>query len=509
MHISIKRGKARYKVVNKRMIFYIIGIILEIEALLLLLPMLVALYYKEPISDYLITIGLLLLVGVASTIKKPKNAQIYAREGFVIVGLTWFVMSLFGALPFFLSGEIPNYIDAFFETVSGFTTTGASILTNVESMSKGLLFWRSFTHLIGGMGVLVFVLAIVPLGGSRSMHLMRAEVAGPTVGKIVPKMGDTAKILYALYLALAMIQTAFLIFGGMPLYDSVIHAFGTAGTGGFGIKANSVADYDSAYIEWVITIFMLLFSINFNLFYLILIGKVRQALSSEELRWFFVIVIASIAVIAVNIMPMYDSVAKAIRLAAFQVASIMSTTGYSTCNFDLWPELSKSILVVLMFIGGCAGSTSGGLKISRVLILLKSVKNEMAKMLHPQYINTVRVEHKPLDNNVAKNACTYGVAYMIIMVLSFLLVSIDEFDFETTMTAVFATLNDVGPGFNKVGPSGNFSMFSGFSKIVLICDMLIGRLEIFPILMILAPSTWISQKSYRKFFHRSEKMTEE
>lgn len=486
------------------MIFYIIGIILEIEALFILLSMLVALYYKEPVSDYLITAGLMLAAGGISTVKKPKDSQIYAREGFVIVGLTWIVMSLFGALPFFLSGEIPNYIDALFETISGFTTTGATILTDVESMPRGLLFWRSFTHLIGGMGVLVFVLAVVPLGGSRSMHLMRAEVAGPTVGKIVPKMGDTAKILYALYLALTTIETAFLIFGGMPLYDSVIHAMGTAGTGGFGIMNNSIAGYDSAYIEWVITIFMLLFSINFNLYYIMLIGKIRQAFASEELRCFFLIVAASVAVIAGNIRPMYESTAKAVRLAAFQVASIMSTTGYSTCDFDLWPELSKSILIVLMFIGGCAGSTSGGIKLSRVLILIKSVKNEMAKMLHPQYVNTVRAEGKPLDANVTKNACMYGVAYMIIMVVSFLLISIDEFDFETTMTAVFATLNDVGPGFHKVGPSGNFSMFSGFSKTVLMCDMLIGRLEIFPVLMILAPSTWISQKSYRKFFRRGE-----
>ena len=494
---------------NTKMLIYIIGLILKVEALLMALPMLVALCYKEPVSDYLITMGLLLLAGGIASFKKPEDTQIYAREGFAVVGLTWIIMSLFGALPFYMSGEIPSYIDAFFEIVSGFTTTGASILTDVEAMPKGLLFWRSLTHLVGGMGVLVFVLAIVPLGKYQSMHLMRAEVPGPTVGKLVPKMGDTAKILYALYLALTMIEMAFLIFGGMPLYDSAVHAFGTAGTGGFGIKNTSVAAYESPYIEWVITVFMILFSINFNLFYLILIGKIRQAVSSEELRTFLLVVLVAIGLITADVLPHYKDVAEALRMAAFQVASIVSTTGYSTCDFDVWPAFSKSILILLMFIGGCAGSTSGGLKMSRIIILFKSVKNNMAKMVHPQYVKSVRVEGKALEDSVSNGVCVYVAAYMIIMLLSFLLVSINEFDFETSFTGVLATLNNIGPGLAGTGPASNFAAFSPFSKLVFIIDMLLGRLEIFPVLMVLAPYTWVSRQKVRSIWKKRENVEEQ
>lgn len=494
---------------NRPMIFYIIGVILKIEAVLLVLPMLVSLIYKEDFAPFAFTIISLLVVGFICTFRKPKNTAIYAREGFVIVGITWVVMSIFGAMPFYISGEIPEFIDAFFETVSGFTTTGASILTDIEAMPKGLLFWRSLTHWVGGMGVLVFVLAIIPLGGTRSMHLMRAEAPGPKVGKITPKMGDTAKILYALYFALTMMEILLLCLGGMPFYDSVVHSFGTAGTGGFGIKAESIGAYDNAYFDGVITVFMILFSINFSLYYLLLLGKIRQVLASEELRWFLIIVFSSIGLITWNILPMYKQVGTAFRLAAFQVASVISTTGYSTCDFNLWPEFSKSILVVIMFIGACAGSTGGGIKVSRLIILCKAVKNEMSKMLHPQHINTVRIESKPLDLDTYKNACVFGVAYTMIMVVSFLLVSIDEFDFETSMTGVIATLNNIGPGLGMVGPAGGFSEFSVFSKLVFSIDMLLGRLEIFPILMILAPSTWINKSNIMRFFVRKKEDEEE
>ena len=422
--------------------------------------------------------------------KKPKNKLIYAKEGFVIVALSWFVLSLFGALPFFLSGEIPNYIDGFFEVVSGFTTTGSSILTDVEGMSNGLLFWRSFTHWIGGMGVLVFVLSIVPLAEGRSMFIMRAEVPGPTVDKLVPKIKKTAKILYQIYVVMTIILIVLLLLGGMPLFDSLLHAFGTAGTGGFGIKATSVGFYNSAYLDIVITIFMILFGINFNLFYLIITGSIVTALKSEELKHYLIIIGLSTLAIAINILPNYKNIFQSLRYSAFQVASIITTTGYATTDFNQWPMFSKGVLFLLMFIGACAGSTGGGIKVSRLMIAIKSSLQHIKGMIHPRYVNTVRYEKKPVDNSVLKSIHVYLSLYLFIYLISILLVSVDNFDFETTISAVTTCLNNVGPGFSAVGPAGSFYGFSNFSKIILSLNMLIGRLEIFPILMLFTPSLW-------------------
>ena len=369
---------------NRRMIFYVIGQIINIEAALLLLPAAVSLYYKEEcLTAFLITAGIALTVGLILTLtSRPGNHLIYAKDGFVIVTLAWLAMSVIGALPFVISGEMSNYIDAFFETVSGFTTTGASVLTDVEKMSQGLLFWRSFTHWIGGMGVLVFVMAIIPNISDRSIHIIRAEMPGPIVGKLVPKLKNTAKILYLIYIVMTVLEVVFLLCGGMPLYDSMVHAFGTAGTGGFGIKASSLAGY-SPYLQWVIAVFMLLFGINFNIYYLVLIRRFRSVFRSTEMWSYIGLVVLSISAITVNIYPVSQSFSEALRLSAFQVSSVITTTGYATADFNLWPEMSKGILLFLMFIGGCAGSTAGGLKVSRVVILLKMIRRELNRMLHP------------------------------------------------------------------------------------------------------------------------------
>ncbi len=378
---------------NRRMIFYVIGQIINIEAALLLLPAAVSLYYKEEcLTAFLITAGIALTVGLILTLtSRPGNHLIYAKDGFVIVTLAWLAMSVIGALPFVISGEMSNYIDAFFETVSGFTTTGASVLTDVEKMSQGLLFWRSFTHWIGGMGVLVFVMAIIPNISDRSIHIIRAEMPGPIVGKLVPKLKNTAKILYLIYIVMTVLEVVFLLCGGMPLYDSMVHAFGTAGTGGFGIKASSLAGY-SPYLQWVIAVFMLLFGINFNIYYLVLIRRFRSVFRSTEMWSYIGLVVLSISAITVNIYPVSQSFSEALRLSAFQVSSVITTTGYATADFNLWPEMSKGILLFLMFIGGCAGSTAGGLKVSRVVILLKMIRRELNRMLHPRSVSVVKFE---------------------------------------------------------------------------------------------------------------------
>lgn len=477
---------------NYRMIFYIIGFILTLEAGLMLPSAGVAVYLGEwsALFAFLAAMALCLVIGLPLSIKKPKNRVIYAREGFVVVGLSWIVLSLFGALPFWFSREIPSFIDCFFETVSGFTTTGSSILPQVETLPYALLFWRSFTHWIGGMGVLVFVMAIIPLAGSRSMHLMRAEIPGPSVGKLVPRIKSTAKLLYGIYIAMTAIEVVLLLFGGMSLFDSLIHSFGTAGTGGFSSRTASVGYYDSAYIDGVITVFMLLFSINFNLFYFILIGKIGQVLRNQELRWFLGIVAAAIGVITLNILPVYRGLGDAFRHAAFQVASIISTTGFATADFALWPELSRAILLLLLIIGACAGSTGGGIKISRLLILLKGVVQEIRHMNHPRAVGMVKLEGKPVEKGTIDAANTFLVTYFIIICLSTLLVSVDGFDFESTLTAVLTCINNVGPGLGIVGPTGSFADFSGFSKLVLSITMLVGRLEIFPMIMLFSPSVW-------------------
>lgn len=469
-----------------------LGQIVKLEAALLLLPLIVSICYRETngIFAFLITIVLSLAIGFAITlISKPKNKLIFAKEGFVIVALAWIVMSAIGALPFVLSGDIPSYIDAFFETVSGFTTTGASILTNVEGISRGLLFWRSFTHWIGGMGVLVFIMAIIPSISDRSIHIMRAEMPGPIVGKLVPRAKQTAKILYLIYIAMTVLEIILLLFGGMSFFDSVVHSFGTAGTGGFGIYSDSIASFNP-YIQWVITIFMALFGINFNLYYLILIKRFRSAISSGELWCYIGILLASTAIISANIYPIYNNLSDAIRNSAFQVSSIMTTTGFSTADFNLWPELSKGILLVLMFIGACAGSTAGGLKVSRVVMLFKMIKRELKRMLHPRSVSSVKFEGKTLDSTTLNSVSSYFALYIVIFAAIFLVLCFEPFGFETNFSAVTACFNNIGPGFAAVGPAGSFAEYSAISKIVLSIAMLLGRLEIYPLLFALTPSTW-------------------
>ena len=477
---------------NRHMVLYTLGYIAMAEAALLSLPLVIAVIYKEAavITSLLATIIIALLLGLfLRLVAKPANKVIYAKEGFVIVAFAWTLMSLIGAIPFTLSGEIPSYIDAVFETVSGFTTTGASILTDVEAMSKGLLFWRSFTHWVGGMGVLVFVMAIVPNIADRSIHIMRAEMPGPVVGKLVPKARDTAKILYLIYIAMTALLIILLMCGGMPLFESIVHAFGTAGTGGFGVKADSLGGY-SPYLQWVITIFMILFGINFNLYYLILIGRIKAVLKSTEL-WFYIgIIAASVSLITYNIFSIYQNFADALRQSSFQVASIISTTGYATTDFDLWPGLSKAILLILMLVGACAGSTAGGLKVSRLVILLKAIKREFKKMLHPRSVRAVSMEEKVMDDTSLSSVTTYFAVYMMCIVGIFLLLSFEPFSIETNLSATFACFNNIGPGLDAVGPAMNYSEYSALSKILLSFSMLLGRLEIYPIILGLNPLLW-------------------
>lgn len=483
---------------NFPMITYLAGVILSVEGGLMLLPLLVSLLYRDGCwGAFAITIALLLMIGLPLARRKPKNTDIYAKEGYVIVAGAWIVLSLFGALPFLLSGEIPSYIDAIFETVSGFTTTGSSILRDVEAMSKSMLFWRSFTHWIGGMGVLVFIMAILPLAGGRSMYLMRAESPGPSVGKLAPKMRSTAKILYGIYIILTILEVLLLYLGGMPLFDSLVNAFGSVGTGGFGIKATSIAWYDNAYFDIVITVFMILCGINFNLFYLILMGHVLQALKSEELRWYLGIILVATIVIALNILPLYDNIAQALRYAVFQVASIITTTGFATADFTLWPSLSRMILVGLMFLGACAGSTGGGLKISRFVILLKSIRRDVHKALHPRAYSLIRFEEKTVEEDMVRGVSSYFALYIFLMFCSVLLLSLNEMDFTTTVTSVISCFNNIGPGLELVGPMGNFADFSGFSKFILTIDMLFGRLELIPLMMLVSPAVWKSNTKRR------------
>ena len=472
------------------MIAYIIGRILLTEAALLVLPLLVTFLYGESPVPFLIPILLLALCGGAMGWKKPKSTALYARDGLAVVALAWICMSLFGALPFVLSGDIPNYVDAFFETVSGFTTTGSSILTEIEPLSRGGLFWRSFTHWVGGMGVLVFVMAILPMNDGHGMHLMRAEVPGPTVGKLVSRMSDTAKILYSIYLVMTVVEIVLLLAGGMPLYDAAIHAFGTAGTGGFSCRNLSVGAYDSVYFDVVIGVFMLLFGVNFNLYYFLLIRRFRDVLHSEELRAYLLIVAASVLAIAVNISHLYQSFAASLRYAFFQVSSIITTTGYATADFNAWPAFSKAILVILMFVGACAGSTGGGMKVARIVILAKTSVCDMRKMLHPNAMATVRFEGKPIGEKNIRSVHLFLTVYLIVFTISCLLLSLEEMDLVTTFTAVAACMNNIGPGLEVVGPMGNFAAFSPWAKVLLSFDMLVGRLEIFPMLLLFAPSIW-------------------
>ncbi|MBR2977560.1 MAG: TrkH family potassium uptake protein [Oscillospiraceae bacterium] len=480
---------------NRRMIFSTVGKMLCAEAVMLLLPALVGLYYREScVRALLISAAIALVLGLlAVRIFRPGTNVIFAREGFCIVALAWIALSAVGALPFVLSGEIPSYVDAFFETVSGFTTTGASILPNVEAMSNGLLFWRSFTHWVGGMGILVFVLAIVPSVSERSIHILRAEMPGPIVGKLVPRSRDTASLLYKIYIAMTLLQILLLLAGGMPPLESVLHTFGTAGTGGFGMKADSIAGYNP-YLQWVITVFMFLFGVNFNLYYLLLMRRFRDVLHSTEFIVYGAIVLLSVGVVTANILPIYGDAETAVRLSAFQVSSIITTTGFATANFDLWPTFSKAVLVLLMFIGACAGSTGGGLKVSRVVILAKTVQKELKRLCHPRSVNAMRFEGKTLDETTNRSVLIYLAAYVFCFVAILLVLCFEQTDFVTNFTAAASCFNNIGPGLNAVGPAANYAHYSDLSKLTLSFAMLLGRLEIFPLLIFFAPGIWM-QKS--------------
>lgn len=476
---------------NTKMIRYILGKMLGVEALLLLIPAFVGVLYGEGEGiAFLIPSVILFLVFLLTGRKKPEVTKIYEKEGVIIVASAWILWSLFGALPFTISGEIPNYVDALFETISGFTTTGSSILSDVEALSQCMLFWRSFTHWVGGMGVLVFVLVLTSLDKNSSMYLMTAEVPGPEKEKLVPKMVSTARILYGIYFGMTLLQTILLLFGGMNLFDSLLHAFGTAGTGGFSNYGASVGHFNSVYIDGVITVFMILFGINFSLFYMLLLREFKVIWKNEEVRAYFFFIAASTAAITWNISAQLGNPLKAFRYAVFQVASVITTTGYATADFVQWPMFSQCILMILMVVGACASSTGGGIKVSRVLIVLKSIKREIKQMKHPKSISIIRVNGKKMNTEVVKKVGVYLMAYAAILIGSVLLVSIDNMDFATTFSSVLTTLNNIGPGIAKVGPAGNFSEFSIFSKLVFCFDMLAGRLEIFPILMLLTVPVW-------------------
>ncbi|MBR6761287.1 MAG: TrkH family potassium uptake protein [Oscillospiraceae bacterium] len=474
---------------NLKMVSYILGLLLMFQAVFMAIPAVTALCYGEQELWIFLGIALIcLLIGRLMTWRKPKNKTLFAREGFVIVALSWIVLSLIGAMPFFLSREIPNYIDALFESVSGFTTTGASILTEVESLPRSIIMWRSFTHWIGGMGVLVFIMAFLPLSGAQNMHIMKAESPGPSVGKLVPRVKTTALLLYAIYFALTVMQWILLLCGGMSLFDSLNTAFATAGTGGFGIRNDSLNGY-SAYVQIVVTVFMLLFSINFNSYYFLLRGKLKEAFTTE-VKAFLLIVGTVITIVTINIHAIFGSVGEALRHAAFTIASLISTTGFATVDFNTWPELSRALLVLVMFVGACAGSTGGGIKVSRILILCKSVTKELRNMLHPKQVKRITMDSHAVDHDVVRSVNVYMICYAVIFIGSFLVLSLENNDLVTTFTAVTATLNNIGPGLEMVGPTANYAFFSMPSKFVLIFDMLAGRLELFPMLLIFLPNTW-------------------
>lgn len=475
---------------NFAIIFHILGFVLNIEAALMALPVIAGLFYKESaITAFLLTMAICLAIGIPLSLFKPKDTVFYVREGFVTVALCWIIMSIMGALPFLFSGAITHPVDALFETVSGFTTTGASILSDVEALPKCILFWRSFTHWIGGMGVLVFLLSVLPLAGGSHMNLMKAESPGPIVSRLAPTVQSTAKTLYAIYIGMTLIEIVFLLFGGMPLFDALTITFGSAGTGGFGILNDSMASY-SPYLQTVVTISMILFGVNFNVYYLILLKRFKDSMLVEELRWYLGVIAAAVIIITLNIASMFDSIWQAFHHAAFQVASIITTTGFSTTDFNLWPQASRTILVMLMFVGACAGSTGGGIKVSRFVILLKTVRKELHQYLHPKSVKRIKMDGKPLDHDVVRNTNVFLITYVMIFAGSILLLAFNNLDLITNFTAVAATLNNIGPGLELVGPMSNFSVFSSPSKLVLIFDMLAGRLEIFPILLLFMKDTW-------------------
>ncbi len=479
---------------NYKIVLYILGKVMMFLALFLLLPCIIAIIYHEQTGIYFaITAIISLLVGLLLSRRKPQNTSFFAREGFVVVALSWILMSFFGAIPFWASGEIPNLVDALFEMVSGFTTTGASIVDEVEKLSRCVLFWRSFSHWIGGMGVIVFIMAILPMAGANNMHLLRAESSGTNVGKLVPKMKETAGMLYIIYMAMTVLMLIALAISGMPFFENVCITFGTAGTGGFGLVSDSAASYTVAQ-QWIITVFMFLFGVNFSFYYLILFKKFRQAFKLEEVRWYLIVYLVVVVLIVVNVINTMGNVlggtADTIRHSAFQVASIMTTTGYSTVNYEIWPEFSKGLIMLVMFTGGCAGSTAGGMKISRFIIAAKGMAKNVKQLIHPQRVKITKMDEKPLTDDTIRTVNTYFLVYIAIYVVSLLIISLDKFGFETNFTAVAATLNNVGPGFGDAGPTESYAAFSNISTVVFTIDMLIGRLEIFPILLLFMPSTW-------------------
>ena len=476
---------------DTKIVRYILCRMLGVEAALLLVPVLVAVIYQEKCGIvFLIPIVILCLLFWVVGRKRPEHGQIYGKEGMVIVALAWILWSLFGAMPFTLSGYIPSYVDAFFETVSGFTTTGSSIIPDVEVLPHCLLFWRSFTHWIGGMGVLVFVLVVTSLDRKNSMHLMRAEVPGPEKDKLVPKAMSTARILYGMYLTLTVIEMVFLVIGGMNLFDGMIFSFGSAGTGGFSNYADSVAHFNSAYIDGVITVFCALFGVNFALFYFMILGDFKSILKNEELRTYILLIAGATAAIMLNIHSLYPTIGKSFRYAVFQVVTVITTTGYSTADFAQWPMFSKAVLMMLTVIGACASSTGGGIKVSRLLVGIKCVKREIVQLAHPKSVGIIRIGGKKVSSDVLRTIYIYFIAYVGILIGSVVLVSLDNFDFETTFSAVLTTLGNVGPGMAQVGPMGNFAGFSPLSKLILCFDMLAGRLEIFPFLVLFTAPAW-------------------
>lgn len=476
---------------NYRVLIYILGWVMNFQAMFLLLPSLVALVYKESTGWYFLATAVVTgLIGIGLTAKKPKKNQFHAREGFVLVAVSWILISLISAIPLCVSGEIPHYIDALFEMVSGYTTTGASILTSVEDLPKCINFWRCFSNWIGGMGVIVFILMILPLTGSNAnMHLMRAESPGPSFGKLVPKLKKSAMLLYYMYIGLTFIQILLLLFGGLDFFEALCVSTATAGTGGFGIRNDGFSGY-SSYVQIVVTVFMFLFGVNFKFYFLFIMRKFKEAFWMEEVRWYAVIYGVATILIAIDIFHLMGGIGESLKHSAFQVATVMTTTGFATTDFNQWPVFSQVILVLLMCVGACAGSTGGGMKVSRLIIYIKSAQKEMASLLHPNSVKKIKIDGKVIDHETIRSANIYLIIYILLVGVSILLVSMNGFDLVTTVTSVIATFNNIGPGLGVVGPMGNYSTMSVLSKIVLIFDMLVGRLEIFPIIILFIRDTW-------------------
>lgn len=475
---------------NYAMIAQILGRMICVESGLMLLPMGVCLLYGESPMPFIPVIIISALIGRLLWRIKPQNRELFARDGFAIVALSWIVLSLVGAVPFVISGDIPSYVDAVFETVSGFTTTGSTILTNVEALGYGCQFWRCFTHWVGGMGVLVFMMAVLPMSGEYSMHIMRAEMPGPVVGKLVPRARKTAEILYKIYVGMTLLEVILLLLGGLSLYDALLHSFGTAGTGGFSNQAASIGAYNSVYVEMVIAVFMALFGVNFNLYFFLLIGRPKEAVKNRELWLYGGIIVFATVTMALNVASQVGGFGQGLRYSFFTVSSIITTTGFGTTDYNLWPEYSRFLVVIITFIGACAGSTGGGIKVSRIMILTKSARNEIARLIRPRSVRKVRLDGSMVDDKTVMCAQVFVFLYVGIILVSGLILSLDGFDFTTNFTAALTCVSNVGPGLSVVGPAGNFAAFSNLSKIVLTMNMLLGRLEIFPVLILFFPSLW-------------------